>query len=314
MVTRTRVRDAVRSLPDRRLVLVVAPAGYGKTTAVTQLGIGTSTAWLTVDDGDNDPVQLLTYLAAALERVTRINPDVFAAISSKGTSMRTAIGRILAALEDSPTPILFVLDDAHLITDRTCLDALSEFIGHLPAPHQVAVVGRQSLDLPVAGWRARGEVLEIGPAELAMDEQESAALIHVHGIPLSTESIGGIVARTEGWPALTLLAAIAASHRDQHARVDVSGADLVIADFLRSEVLERQEPKCAAFMTQTSILERLSGPLCDAVTGGSASAATLRDLAQSTVLIDDYGGCVPVSPDPARVPAGGVDGTRAATW
>ncbi len=290
MVTRTRVREAIRSLPDPRLILVVAPAGYGKTSAVAQMGTGTSIAWLTVDDGDNDPVQLLTYLAAALERVTRINPDVFAAISTKGTSMRTAIGRLLAALEDSPAPILLVLDDAHLITDRTCLDALSEFIGHLPAPHQVALVARQSPDLPVHGWRARGEVLEIGPAELAMDERESAALIQVHGIPLSTESIGGIVARTEGWPALTLLAAIAAAHRGQHSGVDVSGADLVIADFLRSEVLERQDPERVTFMTQTSILERLSGPLCDAVTCGTDSAATLRDLAQSTVLIDEYGG------------------------
>ena len=269
MVTRTRVRDAVRSQPDRRLILVVAPAGYGKTSAVTQLAPGRSVAWLTLGESDNDPVQLLTYLAATVERVTRVDPDVFVAISSQAP-MRASVGRILSALAASPVSILIVIDDAHLITDRACLDALAEFIGHLPASGQVALVGRSSLDLPIATWRARGEVLEIGPAELAMDEQESAALIHVHGVPLSTESIGAIVARTHGWPALTLLAAISAAHRGDHPGVDVSGADLAVADYLRLEVLDRQDPKRVSFLTQTSILERLSGPLCDAVTAGRA--------------------------------------------
>ena len=287
---RTRVLDTIRQQPDRQIITLVAPAGYGKTSVLAQLAGTGPVAWLTVDESSNDPSQLLAHLAAALARVARIDPDVPAAIESGSTSTRASVGRLLASLGERGSSALVVIDDAHRITNHASRDLLAEFVGHLPALARAAIAGRQAIELPVAAWRARGEMLEFGPTELAFDEREAAELVRGHGLRLTDDAIRRITAQTEGWPALTMLAAITVARRHDGAGVHVSGADLPIGDYLRLEVLERQTPERARFLKETSILEHLSGPLCDAVTGGPDSATTLRHLAHSTVLIDAYGG------------------------
>ncbi len=156
---------------------------------------------------------------------------------------------------------------------------------------QVAVASREPVDLPLARWRAQGStLLEFGPAELAMDAREADALARRLGPGLPDHVIERLTRRTEGWPALLALATRAAR---EPAPVD---ADLLphgnpaVTAYLRAELLDRRSEEEVAFLTRTSILERLNGPLCDAVTGGRGSAGHLADLARSTLLVDEYGG------------------------
>ena len=190
-VRRTRLLRQLRSARDRRVTSIVAPPGYGKTSLLVQWVSQEpdSIAWLTADDGDNDPVVFLTYLAAAIDRLVPLDADIFGAIASPAVS-RPGRGRSPAGgrVAERAKPVLIVIDDAHRITDRACLDALAEFITYLPDGSQVAIAGREPVALPFARWRADGSILEIGPAELAMDEQETARLGRQLGLALSTEA------------------------------------------------------------------------------------------------------------------------------
>jgi LuxR family maltose regulon positive regulatory protein len=290
-VRRTRLLRQIRSARDRRVISIVAPPGYGKTSLLVRWAAEDprSVAWLTADDGDNDPVVFLTYLAAAIDRFEPLAPDIFDAISSAAVSDRAVVGRLLATLSGREQSALVVIDDAHRITDRACLDALAEFITYLPEGSQVAVAGREPVALPVARWRTDGSMLEIGPGELAMDDQEAAALASQVGLRLSPEAIRQLLRQTEGWPALLALAAGEARRSGREARID-TGRNRLITEYLRSELLKGRSEAEVTFMARTSILEQLSGPVCDAVAGRTGSAEMLEDLAHSTLLVDEYGG------------------------
>ncbi len=291
-VRRTRLLRQLRSSRDRRVILILAPAGYGKTSLLAQWASQDTrpAAWLTADSGDNDPVVFLTYLAAAIDRQEPLDPDIFDAIASPAVSKRTVVGRLLAAMSGPSDPILVAIDDAHRITDRGCLDVLGELITYLPAGSQVAIAAREPPALPFARWRADGSMLEIGPGDLAMDEREAAGLGRQVGLVASTEATAQLIRQTEGWPALLALASLGARRSTgSDARFDGGGARL-IADYLRSELLESRSEEEIAFLTRTSILERLSGPVCDVVAGSRGSADHLAGLAGSTLLVDEYGG------------------------
>jgi LuxR family maltose regulon positive regulatory protein len=292
MVHRTRVLRRLRAAGERRVISFVAPPGYGKTSVLVQWTSRDPrpVAWLTADDGDNDPVVFLTYLAAAIDRLEPLDPGIFDAIASPAVPDRAVVGRLLGAVSGRAEPILLAIDDAHLITDQGCLDALAELITYFPEASQVALAGREPVALPLARWRAAGSMLEIGPDDLAMDPQEASALASRLGLVLSAESTTQLTRRTEGWPALLALATLEAQrspHLDRHV---VAGSDLHIADYLRSELLEGRPEDEIVFLTRTSILERLSGPLCDLVVDRSGSTELLARLARSTLLVDEYGG------------------------
>ena len=210
MVHRTRVLRRLRAAGERRVVSFVAPPGYGKTSVLVQWASQDRrpVAWLTADDGDNDPVVFLTYLAAAIDRLEPLDPGIFDAIASPAVPDRAVVGRLLAAVSGRAEPILLAIDDAHLITGQACLDALAELITYLPAGSQVALAGREPVALPLARWRADGSMLEIGPDDLAMDQQEASALASRLGLALSAESTTQLTRRTEGWPALLALATL----------------------------------------------------------------------------------------------------------
>ena len=291
-VRRTRTLRRHRAARDRRVVSVLAPPGYGKTRVVAQLADADprSVAWLTVDDADNDPVVFLTYLAAAIDRLDPLDPDVFAEIRSGAVSGRPAVGRLLAVISRRGEPVLIVIDDAQRVTDRACLDALSEFVSYLPEASQVVIASRAPVDLPFSRWRADGSLLEIGPDELAMDDHEAAMLISHLGVSVPAAEVQHLNRRTGGWPALLALAARAAHRSNRADALGQPSVELYIADYLRSELLEGRPAADIAFMTRTSILERLAGPICDVVVDRRGSADVLARLARSTLLVDEYAG------------------------
>ena len=291
-VRRTRLLRRLRAARSCRLISFVAPPGYGKTTTLAQWASRDPrpVAWLTADPGDNDPVVLLTYLAAALDRLEPLDPAIFDAIVSPAVPNRAVVGRLLAAISQRAEPVLVAIDDAHRITDRACLDALAEFITYLPEASQVALAGREPVALPFSRWRADGSMLEVGPDDLAMDQPEASALARQLGLALSAEATTGLTRQTEGWPALLALAALTARRSLDRGPTLIAGSDLRIADYLRSELLEGRPEAEIVFMTRSSILERLTGPICDVVADRRGSDQLLARLARSTLLVDEYGG------------------------
>jgi LuxR family maltose regulon positive regulatory protein len=281
----------LRASGDRRLVSLVAPPGYGKTSVLVQWASRDPrpVAWLTADGGDNDPVVLLTYLAAALNPHVPLEVGIFDAIASPAVPARAVVGRLLAAVSRLGSTVLVVIDDAHRITDQACLDALAELITYLPGRSQVVLAGREPADLPLARWRADGSMLEIGPADLVMDEAEATRLASRLGLALSAEAAARLTRATEGWPALLALAAMEL-HRSGGNPGAVAGSDLQIADYLRSEVLRGRPEDEVAFLTRTSILERISQPLCDVMADEPGGGEFLGALARSPLLVDEYGG------------------------
>ena len=162
---RTRLLRQLRSARDRPVISIVAPPGYGKTSLLVQWATEDSgpVAWLTADDSDSDPVVFLTDLAAAIDRLEPLGPELFSAIASATVSHRTVVGRLLAGMSRPPERVRIAIDDAHRITSRACLDVLAELVEHLPEGSQVAIAGRARMRLPFARWRAEGSLLEIGP-------------------------------------------------------------------------------------------------------------------------------------------------------
>ena len=289
---RTRLLRQLRSALDRPIISIVAPSGYGKSSLLVQWATEhpAPVAWLTADDTDSDPVVFLTDLAAAISRRVPLDAELLGAIASDAVSHRTVVGRLLAAMSRPPEPVRIVIDDVHRITSRACLDILAELVEHQPEGSQVAIAGRARTRLPFARWRARGSLLEIGPAELAMDEREAVGLGRELGLRLPAETATRLTRETEGWPALLALAILGVrTSRGGIDRTD-AGIDHRIDDYLRSEVLERRSSPEITFMTRTSILEEMPAPLCDAVADRHGSAEVLRELAGSTLLIDVYGG------------------------
>ena len=288
---RTRLLRQIRST-RRPVISMVAPPGYGKSSLLVQWATEDSApvAWLTADETDSDPVVFLTDLASAVDRCVPLGAELFSAIAAATVSHRTVIGRLLAAMSRPPERVRIAIDDAHRITSRACLDILAELVEHVSGESQVAVAGRAQMRLPFARWRAEGSLLEIGPAELAMDEREAVGLGRELGLRLPAETATRLTRETEGWPALLALAMLGAGTSRGGSRGSDAGTEHLIDDYLRSEVLERRSTAEITFMTRTSILGQLSAPLCDVVADRQGSTDVLRQLARSTLLMDDYGG------------------------
>ena len=288
---RTRLLRLLRSAQDRRVISIVAPPGYGKTSLLAQWATEgpRPVAWLTANDRDNDPVVLLSDLAVAIDRVVPLGLEHLAAIASGTMTSWTAVSRLLGAMSGHPERVRIAVDDAHRITSRACLDAIAELAAHLPEGCQVGIAGRARIRLPFARWRADGSLLEIGPAELAIDEHEAVGLGRELGLRLTTETATELTRQTQGWPALLVLATLGArSVQGRTGSIEV-GPDDLVSDYLRAEVLESRSRAEIDFLTRTSILERITGALCDVVLDRRGSNDVLEHLARSTLLIDEYG-------------------------
>jgi LuxR family maltose regulon positive regulatory protein len=290
VVPRTVLVERLLVSPAAPIIGVVAPAGYGKTTVLAQWAErrGRRVAWVSVDRRDNDPVVLLSYVAAALDRVEPIDPGVFQVLAGPGVSVvATVVPRLVSAVSAMTEPVAVVLDHLELLDNRECLDVVAELAVRLPAGSQLVLASRRTPPLPVALLRAGGQVVEVGAEVLAMDQQEAGALLEGAGVELSDTEVAELVGRTEGWPVGLYLAALAmkAGGRQHQAGFGFTGDDRFMADYLRSELLAHLPPELMTFLTRTAVLERLSGPLCDAVLATSGSGRVLSLLEDSNLLV-----------------------------
>ncbi len=281
-----------------KLTLVSAPAGFGKTTLLSEwlaagpggAGGGRRVAWLSLDRADNDPVSFWTYLIAALRTAAAgIGENALALLQAPAPPpVQTVLTVLLNDLGSLAGEIVLVLDDYHLIDAGEVQDAMAFLLGHLPAGLHLVIAGRADPALPLAGLRARGELAEIRAAELRFTPGEAAAYLNeVMGLALTPPDVAALEGRTEGWIAALQLAALSMQGRADPAGfiAGFAGDDRYVVDYLAEEVLQRQPGHVQAFLLQTSVLGRLSGPLCDAVTGHEGGQAMLAALDRGNLFL-----------------------------
>jgi LuxR family transcriptional regulator, maltose regulon positive regulatory protein len=294
LVARPRLDERLSHVGESPLTLVSAPAGFGKTTLLaewlpTMAADGRSVAWLSLDQRDNDPAVFWAYLVTALETAV---PGVGAAarviLQSSQPSMETVLATLLNDLDAAADDVVLVLDDYHVIESLDVQDALAFLLEHLPPQIHLVIAGRADPTLPLARLRARGELLEIRAADLRFTPDEAATyLTGTMGVRLTAPDVAALEERTEGWIAALQLAALSMQGRDDTAGfvARFAGDDRYIVDYLVEEVLQRQPEDVRMFLLQTSILTRLNGSLCDAVTGRAGGKAMLEALDRANLFL-----------------------------
>ena len=281
-------RLAQADLPP--IVSVVAPSGFGKTTLLSQWAErdGLPFAWVAVEEADNDPKVLLSRIAQALDAVEPIDRRVFDALTSPGSSIAgLVVPRLGSAMLSRTSPVTLVLDDVHVLSNSECRAALSMLADHLSRGSRLVLSGQVEPPLRIARLRAEGRILEIGPGDLSLTRDEAWSLLRDAGIVLEEQEVAELHERTEGWPVGLYLAALYIREGAPFGRVAASfgGDDLFVSEYVESEFLSRISTQDRAFLTRTAVLERMCGPLCDAVLEQSGSAEALAGLARSNLLL-----------------------------
>jgi len=289
-VRRSPVIDRLALDDSCPIVSVVAPAGYGKTTLLSQWAErgGQAFAWVSVEETDNDPKVLLGYVAAALDAVEPIDGRVFDALASPVSSVPgSVVPRLEAAFWSMTSSVVLVLDDVHLLRDRECRAALSVLAEHMPAGSRMVLAGREQPPVRLARLRAEGRVAEIGVADLSLPREQAAELLRAAGVTLAADELAVLHQRTEGWPAGLYLAALSlrAGGSLQSAVRSFGGDDRLVKEYIESEVLARISPRHRVFLTRTAVLERMCGALCDAVLEMPGGGTVLADLERSNRLL-----------------------------
>ena len=298
LVPRPRLIERLDRGTASKLTLVSAPAGFGKTTLLTEwLAAGPAApaddrrvAWLSLDRADNDPASFWTYVIAALRTVASGAGESALPLlqAPQPPPIETVLTVLLNELGTIAADIVLVLDDYHVIDARDVQDGMAFLLDHLPPGLHVVIASRADPALPLARWRARGELVEIRAAELRFTPHEAAAYLNeMMGLQLTTQDVAALEARTEGWIAALQLAALSMQGRDDVAGfiAGFAGDDRYVVDYLAEEVLQRQSDRVQAFLLQTSILDRLSGPLCDVVTGQGGGKAMLAALDRGNLFL-----------------------------
>ncbi len=290
-VSRTALVNRLRAAGAFPLVLLVAPAGYGKTTLLSQWATRDARpfAWVSVDEHDNDPVAFLRHVAAALDQVESVPASALEPLREDEKSAPTrALPRLVKAIAARQVPFVLVIDGADLLT-RQSTAAVTELVKHIPAGSMIVLSGRVLPKLPVAALRVGGPLLEIGAYELALSRREAEMLLRAARVELADEEIAELMERTEGWAAGLYLAALALESGIETGtpREDfsVTGDDRYIADYFRSEYFSRLAPEQLTFLRRTSVLETMSGPLCDAVLERKESALELAALEAANLFV-----------------------------
>jgi LuxR family maltose regulon positive regulatory protein len=299
LVARTRLVEylASNALKERNLTLVCAPAGFGKTTLLSQGAIraqlsdpDSRIAWLSLDEADNDPLRFLSHLAAALHGV---DADIGSGLmtlldGSQTTETEPALIALINDMAESDKSIVLVLDDYHVIETRHVHDAVTFLIDHSPQQLHLAISSRSDPPLPLPRLRARDQVAELRAADLRFSPEEAGVFLNeCMGLNLSAEQISALEARTEGWIAGLQLAALSLrGHDDVSGFIGAfTGSNRFVLDYLVEEVLRRQPESVRTFLMHTAVLNRLSGPLCDAVTGQGAGGAMLERLETANLFV-----------------------------
>jgi LuxR family maltose regulon positive regulatory protein len=280
VVRRFRLTERLSEGLRGKLTLISAPAGFGKTTLVSEwlAGCERPIAWLSLDEGDNDPNRFLTYLVAALQTIAApygmdIGEKMLAALQSPQPPPTDVIlTTLLNDITGIPEQCVLVLDDYHAIDSQPVDAVLGFLLEHLPPHMRLVIATREDPQLPLARLRAGGELTELRAGDLRFTPEEAAAfLTQVMGLNLSAGDIAALDARTEGWIAGLQLAAISLQRHPDAASFITSftGSHRFVMDYLVEEVLRRQPESAQTFLLRTSILDRLCGPLCEAVALGS---------------------------------------------
>ncbi|MGD8793817.1 MAG: hypothetical protein PVF47_14795, partial [Anaerolineae bacterium] len=294
LVSRPRLIARLDTGPDRKVALVSAPAGFGKTTLVAEWLAGQARpfAWLSLDEGDNDPVRFVTYLIAALQRVDE----------GLGQGVQTLLGApqlppvegvvtpLVNDLAATPEPLVLVLDDYHTIDTEWVHRAVEFLLTHQPPQLHLVLVTRQDPPLPLPRLRVRGQMIEVTEEDLRFTGEEAHDfLARALGAGLDGEIVAALEARTEGWVAGLQLAALSMRSRPEAQIAEFvrlfRGSHRHVIDYLAEEVLAQQPVEVRDFLRQTSILERFTAPLCDALTGRDDSRALLRRLDEANLFL-----------------------------
>jgi LuxR family maltose regulon positive regulatory protein len=270
---------------DRKCTLIAAPAGFGKSTVAAELArrSGWPAAWLSLDRSDNDPVRWGAYLIQAVRQAGV--PVAYAEVPSP---LDALVATLINAVVAGGSPLVLVLDDYHLINASEIHEAVALLLELLPPHFHLVITTRTRPPLPLARLKAKGGLAEITGADLRFSREEAAAFLHgVMGLDLPREGVLDLAARTEGWVAGLQLAALSLQTAPDRAAAlrGFNGSNPDLLDYLVDEVIGHQPEEVQTFLLQTSILERLSGPLCEAVTGQPDSHRTLQALEQANLFI-----------------------------
>lgn len=279
--------------PWVRLVIISAPAGWGKTCLLRDWRLAdtaSGTAWMSVDAGDNDPVRFWAHVIAGVTCVSAgFGTAALRVLTAAGAAgLHTVLPMLVNELAALPAPLVLVFDDYHLVSSQEVMDSVAFLVGHLPAGVRLALAARADPELPLARLRARGELLEIRADDLRFTEDETAALLNgTMGLALAPADIRALEQRTEGWAAGLHLAGLSLRGRPDPAAFirAFAGDDRQIVDYLLAEVLDGLPAEIRAFLLRTSVLDRLSGPLCDAVACGEGAQSILEEMERSNLFL-----------------------------
>jgi LuxR family maltose regulon positive regulatory protein len=268
-VPRKTLLNRLRAERSVRLAAVVAGAGYGKTTLLAQWAARDERpfAWVSIDERDNDPLVLLRHLAAAFDRLKPLDAAALDKLAEPGASVWPAAVPRLAVAVSVAGPFVAVLDDAHLLRAGDSADIVAALAEHVPNGSMLVLAGRRAPALPIARLRSRGQLLELRTSDLALDRREAQLLVRESGAELDDASVEGLIASAEGWAAGLRLAAL-----------ETGGTARFLAEYFEAECLAQLPAKRRTFLYRTSVLDRMSGPLCDAVLEAKGSALALDQL------------------------------------
>jgi len=293
-VSRPRLNERLRGASRSALTVLSAPAGFGKTTLLTEWlatvpADEASIAWLSLDQRDNEPTLYWTYVVAALQTAADgVGASALNLLQSPQTPSEATLAVLLNDLHTVPNDIVLVLDDYHLIEAGEVQDGMAFLLDHLPPQLHLVLATRADPALALARMRARGQLLEVRAADLRFTPEESAAYLNgAMGLALTSQDVAALDGRTEGWIAALQLAALSMQGRDDASSfiAGFAGDDRYVVDYLAEEVLERQPAQVRDFLLRTSILDRLSGRLCDAVTGQDGGRAALVALERANLFL-----------------------------
>jgi LuxR family transcriptional regulator, maltose regulon positive regulatory protein len=294
VVTRPRLIDRLNNglAMGCKLTLISASAGFGKTTLVSEWSVncGRQVAWLSLDEGDSDLVRFISYLVAALQTIKGgLGQGLLAALQSRQPPQTEAfLTSLLNEITNVPDDFILVFDDYHVIDFEPVENAVIFLIEHMPSQMHLVIATREDPHLPIARLRARGQVAELRAADLRFTPAEAAEFLNqVMGLNLAAEDIAALETRTEGWIAGLQLAALSMQGRsDVTSFIQAfTGSHRFVLDYLVEEVLERQPDPIRSFLLQSSILDRLYAPLCNAVTEREDGREMLAALERSNLFI-----------------------------
>ena len=296
-LVRRRLFDHLQNATERKLSIISAPTGYGKTTLLAHWRrveeANLAFAWVSLDEQDNDPIRLWRHIVEALHRAVpdeeEFGTDVLVGMSAVGQGfVGTTLPTLINELAELSHRFVLVLDDYQFLTEEDAHESVAFFVEHVPENVHLVISSRTDPPLPLGRLRARGEMNEIRTEQLAFSEEEAECLLNEKkGLDIGPEDLCVLLERTEGWPAGIYLASLSLQNKeDKHAFIEsFRGSNRYIVGLLGEEVLAGLPEEVRQFLLETSVLTTMTGPLCDAVTGRQGSAALLRELTRSNLFV-----------------------------